>query len=193
MITTLYLARHAEQESTPDEDPAVGISGLGRDQARRLGERLRTFGLDGIHHGPAVRARETAQVMAAELSRVPVVGSGLLQDRTPVPEPEHQHEYSDAERAWLADVPPAERDPGGRQISSAIEHFAALGGRHALVTHAFVVGWFVRSALDSPTKSWMTLNPSNAGLTIIRYDSERPTRPVSLISYNDVGHLPPGV
>lgn len=191
MTTMLYLVRHAEQELTPDEDPSAGISAVGQDQARLLGQRLRGVALDGIHHGPAARARQTAYVMAESLPGVAVRESELLQDRTPTPEPGLESEYSEAEQSWLADVPASERDPGGVQISSAIKHFASLGeGQHVLVTHAFVIGWFVRSALGSPTSSWMGLNPFNAGLTVIRHRPDHPEQPVSLISYNDLGHLP---
>ena len=191
MTTMLYLVRHAEQDLTPDEDPAVGISALGQDQARLLGQRLQPVKLAGIHHGPAARARQTAYVMAESLPGVAVRASDLLQDRTPIPEPGRENEYSEAELSWLADVPVSERDPGGAQITSAIKYFASLGeGQHVLVTHAFVIGWFVRSALRSPTNGWMGLNPFNAGLTVIRYRPDHPEQPVSLISYNDVGHLP---
>jgi serine/threonine-protein phosphatase PGAM5 len=191
MTTMLYLVRHAEQELTPDEDPAAGISAVGQDQARLLGQRLRGVPLDGIHHGPATRARETAYVVAESLPGVAVRESELLDDRTPMPEPGLEIAYSEAELAWLTNVPISERDPGGARITSAIEYFGSLGeGQHVLITHAFVIGWFVRSALGSPTNSWMGLNPFNAGLTVIRHRPDHPDQPVSLISYNDLGHLP---
>jgi broad specificity phosphatase PhoE len=191
MTTMLYLARHAEQALTPDEDPAAGISALGQDQARLLGQRLRGVTLDGIHHSPAARARETAYVVAESLTGVSVQASDLLRDRTPMPEPGRESDYSEAELTWLSDVPADERDPGGNEITSAIKHFSSLGeGQHLLITHAFVIGWFVRSALEAPARAWMGLNPFNAGLTVIRYRPEHPEQPVTLIGYNDVGHLP---
>jgi probable phosphoglycerate mutase len=108
-----------------------------------------------------------------------------------MPGPGAQAEYSPAELAWLQDVPAAERDPGGAEITAAIKHFSSLGeGHHLLISHAFVVGWFVRSALAAPVRAWMGLNPFNAGLTVIRYRPDHPDRPAALISYNDVGHLP---
>jgi serine/threonine-protein phosphatase PGAM5 len=197
--TTLYLVRHAEQEHTPDEDPAAGISALGREQARLLADRLRTsiesgmVPLAGIHHSPLLRAEQTARLLADGLPGVPVQSSELLTDRTPFPEPGRESDYSERELEWLAGVPPGERDAGAKIITAAIAHFASLGdsgtGHHLLVTHAFVVGWFVRAALDAPVSRWLGLNPFNAGLTVIRY---APERPPAVISYNDVGHLSPG-
>lgn len=191
MTTMIYLARHAEQRLTANEDPGVGISALGQDQARMLGQRLRGVKFDGIHHGPSTRARETAYVVALSLPGVPVQASEFLRDRTPVPETDEMGDYSEAELTWLAHVPAEESDPGGAEITSAIKHFSSLGkGQHLLITHAFVVSWFVRAALDTPPRRWMGLNPFNAGLTVIRYRPDHPDQPVSLITYNDIGHLP---
>lgn len=196
MTTMLYLVRHAEQELaepelTAEEDPAAGISALGQDQAQLLGQRLRGVKLDGIHHSPSLRARQTAYVMAESLPGVSVRESELLRDRTPMPERGLENDYSEAELAWLAEVPVDERDPGGVEISAALRYFTSeVEGDHVLVTHAFVIGWFVRSALMAPTNSWLGLSPFNAGLTVIRCRPDHPEQPITLIGYNDIGHLP---
>ena len=53
------------------------------------------------------------------------------------------------------------------------------------MTHAFVIAWFVRLAMDAPSHRWMGLNPANASLTIVDI---RPSGP-HLQSFNDAGHL----
>ena len=186
-MTLLYLVRHAEQEDTPDEDPAVGLSLLGGRQARLLGQRLCDVPLDGIHHSPLARADETAHLVAESLPGVPVQASALLADRTPVPTPEQEALYPERALSWLAGVPVEERDAGGAQISAAFRHFAGLDGHHLLITHAFVIGGIVREVLDAPAWRWLGLNPFNCGLTVIRC---LPGQPPTLISFNDVGHLP---
>ena len=60
----LYLVRHAEAApGTPDELRALTPNG--RDQARRLGERLRAEGVaaDAVLSSPLLRARETADAL----------------------------------------------------------------------------------------------------------------------------------
>lgn len=198
-MTLLYLARHAQQEAAQDEDPSVGLSATGRRQAQLLGDRLRDIRLDGIHHSPLLRARQTAHLVAERLPDSPVHSTPLLTDRTPVPVPGTEADYPAGHHAWLAKTPEAERDEGGAAISAAIDHFSRLHRRppqsgddddddagHLLITHAFVIGWFVRDAMDAPNWRWLGLNPSNAGLTVIDYVADRPPR---LISFNDVGHL----
>lgn len=63
-------------------------------------------------------------------------------------------------------------------------------GSELIVTHNFLIGWFVRHALDAPDERWMGLNQCNGGLTVILY---RTGQPASLVSFNDVGHLPPSL
>ena len=55
------------------------------------------------------------------------------------------------------------------------------------MTHAFVVGWFTRHALDAPDWRWIGLHPAHASLTSITLVRGRPP---TLLRFNDVGHLP---
>ena len=56
-----------------------------------------------------------------------------------------------------------------------------------LITHNFVIGWFVRETFGAANWRWLGINQANAGLTIIRVRSAKP--PV-LVTHNDLGHLP---
>ncbi|WP_433605729.1 histidine phosphatase family protein [Dactylosporangium sp. CA-139114] len=59
--------------------------------------------------------------------------------------------------------------------------------RHELlITHNFVIGWFVRHVLDAPVWRWIGLNQANCAITIVQWDSDRPP---TLVSFNDTGHL----
>lgn len=205
MTTVLHLVRHAEQRT--GAGPDAGLSELGREQARCLGERLASAGLAEIHHGPAARASETAQVVARTLAdrglpEITPFRTDLLADRTPAPEPGQEQEYPERDRAWLRTVPRAELDPGGRRISAALRHFAgltnelgtreeagaAVAERHVLlVTHAFVVSWIVREVRGGPVTAWLDLSPSNTGRTVLRC---APGEPVVLVEYNDIAHCP---
>jgi len=141
------------------------------------------------------RATQTTSLIAEYLPNVPVNASKLLNDCVPsVPD---QHTLSPAHVAFFESLSEAERTHGPVQASAAIARFAITaagdgdGDQHELiVTHNFVIGWFVRHALDAPDWRWMGLNQFNCGLTIILY---RPDRPAALVSFNDIGHLPPSL
>ena len=56
-----------------------------------------------------------------------------------------------------------------------------------LITHNFVIAWFVREVLGAPEWRWMTLNQAHCGLTVI---AQKQGRPWTLLTHNDTGHLP---
>ncbi|WP_433388192.1 histidine phosphatase family protein [Micromonospora sp. KLBMP9576] len=191
----LYLARHGEQDrpagTPPDADPPeTGLSDRGRRQATLLGERLRDVGLDAAHHGPLPRAAETAELVAASLPEVPVQVAEEAGDHLP-----HDTDPTGLPAAYarlLAGFSPAERAGGPRLTAAAVRRFATapVGGdrRDLVVTHTFLIGWFVRHALDAPERRWLGFNAQHCGLTVIRYRSGGPP---TLLAVNDVAHLPP--
>jgi serine/threonine-protein phosphatase PGAM5 len=88
---------------------------------------------------------------------------------------------------------PEERAEGAELAAAAIRRYARPAdrdGSELIVTHNFLIGWFVRHALGAPDERWMGLNQCNGGLTVILY---RTGQPASLVSFNDVGHLPPSL
>jgi probable phosphoglycerate mutase len=183
--TLLYLVRHGEQGPTPDG----GLSELGREQARLLGRRLAGVPFATVHHSPLRRAVQTAEILADHLPGVPVHACDLVTDRTPTPVPGQESGYPERYRAFLDGVPHDERDVDATRLRAAVDHFGVTGTddrRELLITHNFVIGWFVRHALDAPTWRWIGLNQANCGLTIIEWRAGEPR----LTSFNDVGHLP---
>ncbi|MFD6161275.1 histidine phosphatase family protein [Nocardia sp. NPDC060256] len=186
----LYLARHGE--ATPDEST---LSERGRSQAWLLGERLRHSPLAQVHHGPLPRVTETAQLIVDRLAGVPLRAAASAGDYLPyLPrKDELPAESADALLGFLAQFPAEQRDHGPRLAQQAVEQFTGPvegdAPRHELVvTHAFLIGWLVRAALDAPKWRWMAFSPANAALTVIRY---APGRPDSVLLFNDTGHLPP--
>ena len=183
----LYLVRHGE--ATQD---GSGLSDTGEEQARRTGERLKNLPVSRIHHSPLPRAAQTARLIAGWLPGVTVTESAVAGDYIP----------ADLDPAGL---PPSygrlvsgytapERTAGAALAQAAIEQFAGApeegpaGGLHELiVTHSFLIGWFVRHALHAPDWRWLGLNHQNCALTVILY---RPGLPPSLVSFNDAAHLP---
>lgn len=182
--TVLYLVRHGEQAH-----PSPHLSPRGRDQADRLGRRLKAAPFAAIHHSPLPRAAETAAIVADRLARIPRHECEHVTDRTPVPSAARRADYPARWHAWLDSVPAVERDEDAVALRASVAHFGVTGAadRHELlITHNFVIGWFVRHVLDAPEWRWIGLNHANCGVTIIEWSADRPP---TLVSYNDTGHL----
>jgi probable phosphoglycerate mutase len=155
-------------------------------QSRLLGDRLRGEGAVEVRHSPRRRAVETAALLG-ELWGTPTAADPLLDDRTPVPAPGEEVLYPDWMRAWFGSVPEDERDEGGAQLPAAVEVCLADDRQLVLVTHAFVVAWFVQQILGGPVLAWTLIAAANAGLTTI---DRRPGRPPQLAGVKTSGTFP---
>ncbi|GAA2532531.1 histidine phosphatase family protein [Pilimelia columellifera] len=189
--THLYLVRHGEQDPATAHAPDGSLSHSGRIQAHRLGQRLRASPFTAIHHSPLARAAQTAAIIAGHLPHVPHHACDLITDRTPTPSLGQRGQYPHRWHDWLDQIPDHDRDEDATALQSAVEHFGVVGGRdrnELLITHNFVIGWFIRHVLDAPVWRWIGLNQANCAITIVRWDTDRPP---TLVSLNDTGHLRP--
>ncbi|HEU5110196.1 MAG TPA: histidine phosphatase family protein [Micromonosporaceae bacterium] len=180
---TLYLARHGE--ATPDGR----LTDSGRRQARLLGERLAGVPFAGVHHSPVPRAVQTAALIGESLPAVPAAPDEALGEYVPpVPDPT---ELPEVFANFLASFTAEELAEGAKLAVEALDRYArpaVTATRELVVTHNFVVAWFVRHALDAPDWRWLGLNLSNCALTVIAY---RDDRPPTVVAVNDMAHLPP--
>jgi probable phosphoglycerate mutase len=185
----LHLVRHAHAVGSDTDDPS--LSGTGRAQADALGNRLARVGASSVLHSPRRRAAETATRVAAKLGGIQAEVSDLLDDRTPVPSPQHHAAYPQEYFGWLAGTPTDEQDLDGQHISHAASQLAATAraadGPVIAITHAFVIAWIVQTSLRAPAAAWLTLSPANAGLTTFDCTNDS----LQVMSYNDTGHLRP--
>ncbi|SDZ47125.1 probable phosphoglycerate mutase [Micromonospora pattaloongensis] len=181
----LHLVRHGDAL----DDGALTEAGV--EQARLVGQRLRELPLSAIHHSPLQRAVQTTELIRQYVPDVPVYSSEVVGDYIP-PIPDGDRLNGPA--AMVCDgVPPDELGRGAALAAAAIERYAVPAERDShelIVTHNFLIGWFVRHALDAPAWRWLGLNQCNCALTTILY---RPNRPPSLVAFNDMGHLPPAL
>lgn len=179
----VYVARHGE---AIDEGE---LSEAGRRQADALGRRIAGISFAAIHHGPLPRATETAHLVAAHLPGVPVYATEEVGDYLPyAPD---TAAFPPSIKRFIDSYTPDEQAAGADLARAATEQFMTVpatmdADEHILiVTHNFLVAWFVRHALDAPPARWLGLNAANAALTIIRCEAGQPPR---LLAFNDTGH-----
>jgi serine/threonine-protein phosphatase PGAM5 len=202
----LYLVRHGEAAE------GGSLSDVGEEQARRTGERLKNLPVTRIHHSPLPRAAQTARLIAGWLPGVPVAESAVVGDY--IPADLDPGGLPPAYARLVSSYTTTERNEGAARARAAIRQFArppgegpagesapgeSLAGGSAvgespaadvyelIVTHNFLIGWFIRHALDAPDWRWMGLNQQNCALTVILY---QPVLPPSLVTFNDAAHLP---
>lgn len=187
MTHYIYLVRHGEHQDAEHGLTDGPLSPRGQRQAELIADRLSGLPLDAVWHSPLLRANETARSIAGRLPSVDPEPTALLFDCVPTGMTE---ETPAAFEPFFGSVTEAEIEAGRAQMSDAVNEFLVRkpGEVHeVLITHNFVIAWFVREVLAAPEWRWMTLNQSHCGLTVI---AQKQGRPWTLLTHNDTGHLP---
>lgn len=183
----IYLVRHGEQQDAEHGLPDGPLSGRGIRQAKLIADRLSGVPFTGAWHSPLQRAEETANIMTSSMPSLDSQPSALLFDCIPSgPTPDMPHAFE----PFFGSVTRDQIEAGEAQMADAVSEWLtpAREDRHdLLITHNFVIAWFVREVFNAPSWRWMGLNQANCGLTIIRV---RSAKPHVLITHNDLGHLP---
>ena len=180
----VYLIRHGmyDRVDSLDDRTANGLSPLGREQARLLGERLREIPVHPrlLVSSGLTRARETGDIVAAILG-VPCARDSTIEECTPP-------RLSDSTATAAARE---EAATCAATLERAWERYmrpSAEGDAHdLLVCHANVIRWYVTRALQADPRRWISMGIANASITIL---AVRPDGSVRLMMYSDVGHLP---
>lgn len=174
MTHYLYLVRHGEHQDAEHGLADGPLSPRGRRQAALLADRLSGVPLDAVWHSPLRRAAETARIVAERLPAVSPEPSSLLFDCVPTG---MTVETPAAFEPFFGAITDEEIEAGSAQLADATGEFLARkqGEVHELlITHNFVIAWFVREVLQAPEWRWMTLNQANCGLTVL---AQKPGRP----------------
>jgi broad specificity phosphatase PhoE/ribonuclease HI len=201
--TTLLLLRHGETEHTVGKrfsggrtDPDLSATGL--EQAHRaavyLGQR---GGVDAVVSSPLLRARRTAERVAAELGAGVQIEDGFREcdfgEWDGHTFAEVQQRWPDELTAWLtstAVAPPGGEslDQVGARVQKALDRLIAQhpGRTVLLVAHVTPIKMLVRFALHAPEQSLFHMELAPASLGMIQYWADGTT---SLRGFNDTGYL----
>ena len=187
MSRYVYLVRHGEQQDAEHGLPDGPLSGRGQRQARAIAERLSGVPFASVHTSPLQRAVETASYMTELMPAMEPEISALLMDCIPTgPTADMPHAFE----SFFGGVTEEEIAAGEAQMADAVAEWLSPSrdDRHELlITHNFVIAWFVREVLQAPEWRWMTLNQAHCGLTVL---AQKQGGPWTVLSHNDTAHLP---
>jgi broad specificity phosphatase PhoE len=194
MPTRVLLIRHADVENPRrvlyGHLPGFGLSARGREQATELGRRLKKDEIRQIAHSPLLRARETAQLIAAQLwPRPPLEEApqlaeaefsrhlqGLPYWQIPLLRPlwfVHK-----ARRGWLDGDEPVYQM--GERILGIARDLAARFPEQvtALISHAdpLQAAWVVLDGRAGTDRELTRRVVQKAGLLDVEFEGERPVK-----------------
>jgi broad specificity phosphatase PhoE len=204
-VRLLLLIRHGESEGNAAQrlqgQGEYPLSELGREQARRLADRLSKVYDDiaVIYTSSLSRAVETAQILA-EAVGAPVVPDDRLQEYdvgqlTGLTMEDIRERFPQIYAAWMEDVEEWISMPGGERNESfrqrVREVFAEIAARHdgdedvVVVSHGGTLGAYLAQIMGLSPERRSPFSFSNASLTVVDL-SRRRSR---LIQHNDTCHL----
>jgi 2,3-bisphosphoglycerate-dependent phosphoglycerate mutase len=194
----LLLVRHGVTQYNTDRifmghDP-VPLSGVGQDQVERLADRLSVDPPTRIISSDILRARQSAEIIAAKLGLPFQTYAGLREVDVGFAK---GVSYAEAAERWPKIFAPEgeERFPEGESFAEVADRAAdflrsvILGepGRILAVTHGGVVRGVAARLLRLPLACVAGFVIDNASLTVFRAEINL----VQLVTWNDTAHLGP--
>jgi broad specificity phosphatase PhoE len=201
-ITRLYLVRHGATQLTAEDrfSGAVGVdlSDEGREQVRRLAERLADHAVSAVYCSPLSRTVDTAEILARPHKLRPVHKDGLREIShgrwEGLTRREVEERFADEYTAWEADpftFAPKEGESGlgvlARALPAIREIVVGHPGQNVLVvSHKATLRLILSSLLGFDARGYRDrLDQSPACLNVV--DFKDPVR-ARLMLFNDTSH-----
>lgn len=202
MTTRVFLVRHGATELTAEDRFAgavdVLLSDAGRDQAKRLGQRLASETIAAIYASPLSRTVETARLVAEplrlEVTKVDAlreIAHGRWEGKTRA---EVEREFADEYTKWEEDpytFAPEGGESGLEVTARALPVLLELVERHAgerfiVVSHKATIRLLLSSLLGfDPRRYRDRLDQSPAALNVLDFKDVAHAR---LTLFNDISH-----
>lgn len=204
MTTRVYLVRHgATLLSNEDRfagETDVGLSEMGREQARALGRRLAADRIGAFYASPLSRALETARLVAAphgsgvaSLPELREMSHGRWEQKSRA---EVERLYPEEYRRWESDpfsFAPEGGESGLAVTARALPALLRIVNSHPdqrvlVVSHKATIRLLVSTLLGLDARSYRDrLDSSPAGLTALDFRDSTAAR---LTLFNDTSHCP---
>lgn len=179
-LKTLILLRHGQYQKEPSEQ----LTPLGRKQAVLAGKRLKNMKFDKIHFSTLPRARATAEIVQKTMGhKKKLHGSDFLHECVPGFPKKLRKKYGHTDEKKLLRHK-RQADRAYRDIFT----FSKVNRSELVVCHGNIIRYFLCKALGVDTDAWRRLDIQQCGITVIQLNSKK--RSISIISHNDVGHIP---
>jgi broad specificity phosphatase PhoE len=200
-MPTLYLVRHGQSEGlapgTIIGQMDMPLTELGVEQARAVGEHLKSKPLTAVYSSDLSRTQKTAEAIAVHHG-LPVLSTPLVRECSlgrveGLTEEQFQKRYPDEFRLWQ-DSPVANRPPGAEKFERVIgrcgEFLNSVRDTHgvheeiAVAGHIGSIGGLICAAFGLPVTFYLSVHVSNASITIIELGERSVLRVL-----NDTCHL----
>lgn len=206
-MATVILVRHGRTTANASgilagRTPGVGLDEIGREQARRVGERLAPVRLARIVTSPLERCKETAALLRAAEHPRPVVDRALTE--CDYGEWQGQPLKTLAKEKLWATVqgnPSHVAFPGGESMPAMMARAAAAVRRHdaslddgevwAAVSHGDIIKAVLADALGMHLDLFQRINVDPGSVSIVRYTGSRPYVLATNTHAGDLGWLTP--
>lgn len=202
MSTRVYLVRHGATQLTAENrfSGAVGVdlSDEGRDQVRRLAERLARDRIAAVYASPLSRAVETADLLASAHGLAPIREDGLREIShgrwEGLTRGEVEERFPGEYEAWEADpftFAPEGGETGLAVLARALPVIRRIvvaheGSTVLVVSHKATLRLVLASLLGMDARGYRDrLDQSPAALNVV--DFRDPSR-ARLMTFNDVSH-----
>jgi probable phosphoglycerate mutase len=155
-VTQIWLVRHADVYDGIEYVPDPPLSPLGRQQAERLAQRLKSLEIDAVYSSPLRRALQTAASLSERVETDPRLT-------------EARAGYADG-RMELEESPASVLQRMGDAVDAAVA--AHPGGRIVMVSHGIAILTYLCDVLRL-TPGTLRLFPDFTSISVVRVKGDR--------------------
>lgn len=173
-LRVLVFLRHGEYDTS--DTGTYNLTARGREQAMLSGKALLGTSFDKVYSSTMVRARETAEIVCAELG-AEFSSTRLLCEGVPT-------------RVKGLTITERDLHEDKDRFDEAFEKYVRPTRKPSvelLVCHANLIRYFATRALKAKSSTWTRMMANHCGITRM---CVLPGGAVRLMSYNETGHIP---